>query len=277
MLETILPENNVSAATIVLDGKDVLVGAKNGSKVTYLKGSLKGSWYPLGEEEFYGDAAPVVSKVGKDVAVFATTGKQPVLKGLSSSKFAVLTSPYLKKAMVSGRAVELNGEIFVPAVGVPYGCKLYSPVVFSSTDMGESWDLKGFVAISEDFGAELRGCKIIPYKGYLVAFLESRFPLVQVYLSVSADGAKWSEPKATGIYGKNATPVVVNDRIYMVCSEDHLVCVYRAGGAIRWEKVFVKGFTEGVSYIDAFESNGSIVVAVTLGNGRTKILDVPVG
>ncbi|MGB9667701.1 MAG: sialidase family protein [Thermosulfidibacteraceae bacterium] len=134
-------------------------------------------------------------------------------------------TPFTKCAFISGLPLEFDGLFLVPGFGIPYGCKLTSPLIFEYDADSEQLYLRSIIAISEDEGIELRHTSIVDLSGVLLAFVASSFPVHSIFYSVSLDdGVTWSRPNYSGIDGSLVFAVSKGENILLaVKSEDEIV------------------------------------------------------
>ncbi len=262
-----LPERDVSAATLEVDGKRAFILAKNGSRVSLIT-KENGQMIKSNLWNNYRDAfAPFISRVGDRIAVFAAKGNTPVLRPIGEKGGIILRSPYLKRARVSGRALEFKGRALVPALGVPYGCKFSSAVVFASEDAGNSWYLLSLVLIAEDFGYPVVNFRIARKGDELIGLVET-LPLRTVHITRSRDGESWSKPRFAGIIGANSIPLVVKDELFIMCSNEKYINLYRQ------EKLFKRiEMEKAVKHLDAFCSRERITAVATLEDGEGRLIE----
>ncbi len=167
-------------------------------------------------------------------------------------------TPFTKCAYICGLPVDLDGIILVPAFGIPYGCKLTSPMVFEYDERDEKFYLRSFVAISEDVGMELRYNSILDIDDKLICFVTSNFPVYALFYSVSYDhGITWSEPKYTGIDGSHVVAVSRDNEIVLGVKNSDKVIVYSGRDVELLRPVGVKSigfidvdYTSTLKYIE---------------------------
>lgn len=164
-------------------------------------------------------------------------------------------SPFTKCAYVCGLPVELNGTILVPTFGIPYGCKLTSPMVFEYDERDEKFYLRSFIAISEDAGMELRYNSIVDVDDKLICFVTSSFPVYALFYSLSYDhGMTWSELKYTGIDGSHVIAISKDGEIVLGVKKDDRIVIYSGKDAELLRPVGVKSIKFGdVDYADTLK------------------------
>ena len=101
------------------------------------------------------------------LAVAAVPSKEELLKR------PVIKRPYLKAVRITGEPVEHGDRILAPALGVPYGCKFWSPVVLYTTWDDHAWHLLSIVALAEDVGEIFVGCELLFEKGQFYILTKS--------------------------------------------------------------------------------------------------------
>ncbi len=268
-----IPETQVSGLSLLLGEGEIAVSAKNGSKVTLLETSDASSWNRRVIDSSYTDGTvPVLGVLGGRV-LFASRRYVPFAVDVDGGRVRHLRSPFLKKAVVSGRPVELEGEHLIPAYGIPYGCRMVSPVVFSSAD-GERFSFRSFVSLSEDFGMELRHLTLARLGGELWAVVGSSFPYHLVFVSKSSDGGRsWSTPRLTGITG--VAPVVLEDgdRLLMACHDvrGDTVKLYESRDGLNWSIVSICKLGREIRHLDG-QRSGELMLGVTYADGGAELV-----
>ncbi len=122
------------------------------------------------------------------LAVAAVPSKEELLKR------PVIKRPYLKAVRITGEPVEHGDRILAPALGVPYGCKFWSPVVLYTTWDDHAWHLLSIVALAEDYGHPFGEFSLSTSDGLVLALMRT-YPLGTFCASLSQDGGEtWTHP-----------------------------------------------------------------------------------
>ncbi len=271
----ILPEVKVSGISMLSDDKYIFVSAKNGDRLSVIKGDLLNSWEKMAEFVYFEKPIPVIFRLKDDLGVFLSRRYIPYVKGLNRKVLSSLITPFLKKAVVSSHPIRVNQKFLLPVYGVPYGCKLVSPALFESED-GYQWYFKNFIILSEDFGLELRNVRLLEKDGIIYAFIGSSFPFFHIFVSESTDcGETWSIPKATGIFGLYPVSLVLGGRIYLVSySKDGNKVNFYIKTNSAWDLVYFLSLKEEVIDMDACLVEKELVLGVVFRSGRAELLKI---
>ncbi len=97
-----------------------------------------------------------------------------------------------------GHIFKEKDELIMTAYGVVKGIE--SPMVFSSSDFGQTWSLKSLIT---PLGHEpvLNETTIAKLNGRFIAIMRSREPSFELYCAFSGDLESWSKPEKMGILG----------------------------------------------------------------------------
>ncbi len=277
MVQLLLPEKDVSGVSLCLCGNEVLISAKNGDKVTLLKSRDFERWERKILEKNYSDkTVPIISHIPDDIGIFISKNYVPYLKSLETGRSVSLKTPYLKKAVISGHPVILDGLFLVPGYGIPYGCKLVSPVLFERDH--NRWFLRSFISLSEDFGVELRHTVLTFKRDVLYAFVGSSFPFYHVFVAKSYDfGKTWTKPKMTGISGLYPVAVVSDDNLIVACynRDEGKIEIFSESVEEGWERVKCYRVGERIISLDGTLFNSSLLITAAFNTGEAQIINVP--
>ena len=97
-----------------------------------------------------------------------------------------------------GHMFERSGELVATAYGM-YKDE-HRPLVLSSADKGNTWQLKG-VIMPDGFKPWLNENSIVEVDGKFLAVIRSLEPSYDLYYSFSSDLVHWDEPKKLGLLG----------------------------------------------------------------------------
>ncbi|NPA15019.1 MAG: exo-alpha-sialidase [Deferribacteres bacterium] len=275
-MELSLPEKNISGVSLCLCRDDVVISAKNGNKVTLLKSRDLENWERSVFERGYKDrTTPVVSHLSDSLSVFMSRNYQPYLRSLETDELVSLKTPYLKKGVVSGHPVAFENLYLVPGYGIPYGCKLVSPVLFEYEE--GQWFLRSFISISEDFGAELRHTVLALKGGVLYAFIGSSFPFYHIFMAKSYDGGKtWTKPRMTGISGMYPVAEVWGNTLVLACYNRDMSRIELFAESVdgKWRKVKTHRVEDRVLSLDGVVFKGSLILTAALSSGEAVVVSL---
>ncbi|BAT72157.1 hypothetical protein TST_1370 [Thermosulfidibacter takaii ABI70S6] len=244
---------------------EIIAALKKGSVVNLFRKNGLPHWERLKILKEYSDKTlPVVEACEDGVKLLGSWHYRPMIKDIQNDRTVILNSPFLKRGTISGRSVRLGDFRILPVAGVPYGCKMVSPVVFVSEDDLNQWRFCSFLAISEDVGFELRKLKLTMNGEKIVALCESFFPFRFIFYFESYDGKKWKGPQLTNIEGNLVEVCHVHGEDFAITEEGKHVVLWRKVREDVWEKVKLVEIPEKDA-VDAVTQADRILLVFTSG------------